>query len=93
MIAETETGQKVFFDDRYDMYPLAVNEAYDDLANLRPDWRTQLDKWRIDVVMWPRSGPLVQALAERSDWVRVYRDKQAAVYARRSYLDAHPLAD
>jgi len=93
VIAETETGQKVFYDDRYDMYPLAVNEAYDRLASLQPDWLTQLDEWRIEVVMWPRTRPLVQGLAERSDWVRVYTDKQAVVYARRKYLDAHPLSD
>jgi hypothetical protein len=87
VIAETETGQQVFYDDRYDMYPLAVNAAYDDLATLRPNWLTQLDKWRIDVVMWPRDSPIVQGLAERSDWSRVYRDEQAAVYVRRSYLE------
>jgi hypothetical protein len=75
--------QKVFFDDRYDMYPLAVNNAYDDMAQLRPKWLDQLNKWQIDVVMWPKDGPLPQGLSQRpTEWKRVYNDSLAVVYVR-----------
>jgi hypothetical protein len=80
--------QQVFFDDRYDMYPLAVNDAYDSMAQLKPGWDRVLDHYRIEMVLWPRLGPLAQGLALRSDWTRVYADDQAVVYARATYLAA-----
>ncbi len=88
LIARAWPQQHVFFDDRYDMYPLAVNDTYDTLASLRPGWDAALDRYRIDVVMWPRTGPLAQALALRNDWQRVYSDKLAVVYARRSVIQS-----
>src|SRR5262249_39569271 len=78
--------QKVFYDDRYDMYPLDVGTSYDAMANLRPNWLEKLDQWKIDVVMWPANGPLAQGLAQRpSEWKQIYRDrdKLAVVFVRK----------
>jgi hypothetical protein len=77
--------QKVFYDDRYDMYPLDVGKAYDEMANLQPNWLDDLNnKWKIDVVMWPASGAIAQGLAQRpSEWKQIYRDKNSVVFVRR----------
>jgi hypothetical protein len=75
--------QHVYMDDRYDMYPKRVVDDYDTMANLEPKWRETLDKWRIDVVVWPTERSLSQALLERDDWQRVHRDKTASVFVRR----------
>jgi hypothetical protein len=75
--------QHVYMDDRYDMYPKRVVDDYDTMANVEPKWRETLDRWRIDVVVWPTERSLSQALLERRDWERVYRDKTASVFVRR----------
>jgi hypothetical protein len=77
--------QKVFYDDRYDMYPLDVGTSYDAMAGLQPNWLDELNKWKIDVVMWPARGPLVQGLTERpTEWTKIYSDKLSVVFVRKS---------
>ena len=55
--------QHVFFDDRYDMYPVAMVDVYDTILNLDPGWERLLDQYRINLVVWPNTGALVQGLA------------------------------
>ncbi len=86
VIATAWPAQKVFFDDRYDMYPIAVNRDYTTIANLQPGWAQMLDRYNVEVVMSPRKSVLVQGLADRQDWTRVYSDDVAVVYARRTVL-------
>ncbi|MCU1426662.1 MAG: hypothetical protein JWL83_662 [Actinomycetia bacterium] len=74
--------QHVFMDDRYDMYPKSVVDDYDTIANVSPKWSATLDRWRIDVVLWPRQRSLSQVLAEDTNWSRVYADKTAVVFVR-----------
>ncbi len=88
VIATAWPAQKVFFDDRYDMYPIAVNRDYGTIANLEPSWAQLLDRYDVEVVMFPRKRVLVQGLADRQDWVRIYSDDVAVVYARRTTLAA-----
>jgi hypothetical protein len=86
VIAAAWPQQHVFFDDRYDMYPLSVDAAYSRIAGVRPGWDHDLDTYGIDVVMWPKNAALVQALALEPDWSEIYSDKTAAVFVRRSLL-------
>jgi hypothetical protein len=66
------------------MYPLDVGSAYDAMASLSPNWLDELNKWKIDVVMWPTAGPLAQGLAQRpSEWKEIYRDKFSVVFVRK----------
>ena len=48
--------QHVFFDDRYDMYPIALTDAYNKVPRLKPGWDKVLDQYRINVVVWPKDG-------------------------------------
>lgn len=75
--------QRVFLDDRYDMYPSAMFDDYYELLVAKPTWQGVLDRWRIDVVVWPTDTALTQLLTVSPGWSRVYRDQQATVFARR----------
>jgi hypothetical protein len=68
------------------MYPIAVNRDYTTIVNLEPGWAQMLDRYNVEVVMSPRKSVLVQGLADRQDWIRVYSDDVAVVYARRTVI-------
>ena len=70
-------------DDRYDMYPVQLPDDYNEIADVRPGWKSTLEKWRVDVVVWPRQRALAQALALDKLWQRVYADRTAVVFIRR----------
>jgi hypothetical protein len=75
--------QRVFMDDRYDMYPVELPADYNEIADVKPDWRRTLDRWRIEVVMWAPQRALTQALSLDPGWRKVYTDKTAVVFVRR----------
>ena len=74
--------QHVFFDDRYDMYPVRMVDAYDKVLDLQPGWDRVLDQYRINIIVWPKNGALVQALAHLPDWTELRHDKVATVFVR-----------
>jgi len=86
LIADAWPKQQVFYDDRYDMYPLAVTADYGKIADLGVGWQAALDTNKIDIVMWPKSGGLVSGLALDPAWQQIYVDKVAVVYARKTLL-------
>jgi hypothetical protein len=76
--------QKVFFDDRYDMYPERMVEAYDKLLNLDEGWDDVLDDHDIEIVVWPKGGALVEALRLSPEWTETRHDKVAVTFERTS---------
>lgn len=76
--------QKIFMDDRYDMYPKAIVDDYMTMSRARPTWRAVLDKHRVETVVWPTASPLTQLLSLDDDFRRVYKDKEWTVFVRRS---------
>ena len=74
--------QRVFIDDRYDMYPRPVINAYFTLAEAKPGWETVLDRYHIQVIVWARSEPLVGLAEESGHWHRVYQDQTRVVLVR-----------
>lgn len=75
--------QRVFIDDRFDMYPRDIIQDFIRFSDADPRWREILDKYRIDVVVWDSKRPIVQLLDSDTSWERVHRDNVAAVYLRR----------
>ena len=73
---------KVFIDQRNDCYPMTVFEDYFAVHELGPDWRTVLDRWRIDAVAYPPDSALAKTLAQDPAWRVEYRDAQAVLFAR-----------
>ena len=87
VIHEYWPKQRVFMDDRYDMYPTALAEEYFKLARAAPEWQAILDSHSIDVVMWPKEKPLAQVLDLAPGWERIHADKLAQVWVRRTGLE------
>ena len=78
--------QHVFFDDRYDMYPIALTAAYNKVlvaeAGLGAGARPVPDQHR----GLARDGAVVQVLEHLPGWKRLRTDKVAATFVR-----THPL--
>ena len=77
-------AQRIFIDDRYDMYPSSVIDDYFDLAAADRDWSRILDRRGVDVVVWERDDPLAVLLDTSPTWARVHRDGSRAVWVRQS---------
>jgi hypothetical protein len=78
---------RVFYDDRFDMYPKAVSDDYLTIHRLKPDWQEALDAQRIERVMWEQSSPLATAIRDSEDWRLEYQDAKAFVACRRGVAE------
>jgi 4-amino-4-deoxy-L-arabinose transferase-like glycosyltransferase len=74
--------QRVFLDDRYDMYPKRLVDDYIDVADGHPGWQRVLDRNHVQVVVWQPKRALSQLLAESPQWRRVHTDANAVVFVR-----------
>ena len=74
--------QKVFVDDRYDMYPRRVLEDFIDFSDADGRWREILDRNGIEVVVWPAQATIVRLMETDPAWTAVHRDKRAVVFVR-----------
>jgi hypothetical protein len=83
LIEQAWPQQTVFYDDRYDMYPLAMNADYMKLLDAQPGWQNVLDLHGVDVVMWPTRQALSQLLAIDPHWRKTFGDDKAVVFVRR----------
>ena len=88
VIAKYWPEQTVFLDDRFDMYPPAVVEEYEDVAKVRANWSRVLDKHLVTLVVWDRSSALTQLLDQSDRWRRIYTDKDYVVFERAVELEA-----
>jgi hypothetical protein len=82
VILEDYPQQRVFIDDRYDMYPRSVIFDYFDLTAGKPGWSKVLDKYDVDVIVWGKDSSLAALLDQSSGWQRVHRDASDAVWVR-----------
>lgn len=73
----------VFFDDRYDMYPLELVEDYEVLLAGGHGWAEVLDRHDVDTVLWERNQPLASVLEASPGWRAVYVDDGWVVACRR----------
>ena len=74
---------RVFYDDRFDMFPDEVSAAHLALIDVTPDVRARLDEHAIDLVLWSRTGAITQRLVADPDWRVLYLDERAVVLCRR----------
>jgi hypothetical protein len=86
VIYEYWPRQHVFFDDRYDMYPVKMTEAYNKVLSLKPGWERVLDQYRVNVVVWPKNDALSEALVHLPGWKLVRTDKVAKTFEREQPL-------
>lgn len=78
--------QHVFFDDRYDMYPITMTNAYNKILSVKPGWEHVLDQYRINIVVWPKDDSFAQALVHLPGWKLVRTDKVSKTFER-----VHPI--
>jgi hypothetical protein len=71
-----------FIDDRVDMYPPAVEQAYGVLLKGSLGWQRELDRYRINTVLWSRSEPLAALIEESPHWRTVLADQNWIVAVR-----------
>lgn len=83
LIARWWPRQRVFVDDRYDMYPTRFVADYIRVFDVDPGWDAVLRRYDIEVVVWNRKHPLVEVLERDPAWQRLHRDDVAVVYVRR----------
>lgn len=75
---------RVFYDDRFDMYPVEVSNDAATLIRGQGGAFDVLDDYEIDVVLTKSSSQLSTLVAERGDeWRRVYRRGGWTVFRRR----------
>ena len=74
--------QKLFIDDRVDMYPVQVSKDYVHLLQGGERWAAILDRYGVDVVLWDRTLPLAQLLELDSQWRETFRHGDWIVYQR-----------
>lgn len=59
----------VFFDDRFDMYPIEMSRAFDTLiSNNEADFAQTLKTYEADVVLWSVDTPFSQWISSDSGW-------------------------
>ncbi len=76
--------ERVFFDDRFDMFPDEVAQAALDLTLVRPAVLASLDDFDIALVAVPRTSPLALVLANEPGWRALYHDERWVLSCRRS---------
>ncbi len=80
--------QRVFMDDRYDVYPASVAYDLESVLNGRGDWRRIVQKYDIDVVVWPSHDQSVRVIEQTRGFKQRYEDDVAVVLARGSGSNA-----
>jgi hypothetical protein len=65
-------GHRVFFDDRFDMFPTTVTKGAFALNRGEPRSQAVLDRWDIDLVLWPRTAALSAILGTSTEWRGLY---------------------
>ena len=82
-----------FIDGRSDMYGDALFRTFLDAWRGDPDVISRtFAKYRIGWVMAPPGSKLIHVMARAPEWQRLYQDKWAAVYVRRTPLSARSSA-
>jgi len=74
--------QRVFMDDRYDVYPATIADDLESLLNGHGDWLAIVQKYRVDVVVWPSGDSSVKVLEQAAGFNKSYEDRVAVVLAR-----------
>jgi energy-converting hydrogenase Eha subunit A len=76
--------QRVFMDDRFDMFPTKLIEDYFEVSRGGPEWTQVLDQRDVDVVVWDKDLALASLLDNAGAWERVHTDARYGVWVRAS---------
>jgi hypothetical protein len=82
VILEHWPQQRVFMDDRFDMFPTGIIEDFFEIARGGGDWESVLDRHDVEVVVWPKDQALGPLLDGADGWDRVHSDPTFGVWVR-----------
>jgi hypothetical protein len=74
--------QRVFMDDRFDMYPRAVIRDFMTVSNGQPGWDRVLRDRDVEVIVWGHDRLLSELLRQSGDWKIVHSDARDDVFVR-----------
>ncbi len=78
---------RVFVDDRAEVFAEPVHDDHLTLLRDRVGWRDVLDRWDVDVVLWPVEKPLAARLAADADWREAARSDGFVALCRVGHVD------
>lgn len=73
-------AKRVFIDGRADIFGSEVPKAAIGICNTRYDWKGQLDRFAVDMVIIKPDAPLAAALKVSPDWEILFDDGKAIVF-------------
>jgi hypothetical protein len=79
-----EPNRKVFIFGEAELMGDPLLNQYNDVQNLRPDWKTILDQYQVDYVVFNRGDALSNVLATQPEWTLVYEDNVAVIFVRKA---------
>jgi hypothetical protein len=77
---------KVFVDDRHDLYGEEFLREYLKAIRLTPDWDGFLKEKRVNWALLPSESALANMLEETAQWSLVYRDRTSVLLERRDKM-------
>jgi hypothetical protein len=77
-----EPNRRVFIFGEAALMGDPLLNQYEDVQTLRTDWKTILDQYQVDYVVYNRGEALANVLATQPDWTLVYQDSVAVIYVR-----------
>jgi hypothetical protein len=76
---------RVAFDGRYEtVYPPEVCRRYFDFLWARPNWKTFLEQYPPDFILWPKNRKIARILSREPAWRIVYADKFCVLFKSNS---------
>jgi hypothetical protein len=74
---------RVFIDGRADVYGDQFFDEFMSTHAGEPNWKTSLDKYKVQTVMIMPDAALASLLREDQRWQKVFEDQQAVIFTRR----------
>jgi hypothetical protein len=74
--------QRVFFDSRHNYYGPGIGDEYIAVMEGKPDWRTLLDKYGVNVLLIKTSVPLASLARASGEWRLVSADGKFEILER-----------
>jgi hypothetical protein len=77
-----QTNRRVFIFGEAELMGDPLLNQYDDVQNLRSDWKAILDQYQVDYIVFNRGEALSNVLATQPEWTLVYQDSVAVIFVR-----------
>ncbi|MEA2628723.1 MAG: hypothetical protein QOJ10_1183 [Chloroflexota bacterium] len=77
-----DPNRRVFIFGEAELMGDPLLNQYNDVQNLRPDWKAILDQYRVDYVIFNKGEALSNVLATQPEWTIAYQDNVAVIFVR-----------